>query len=264
MTPEERRLLDELFGRLATLERAPRDPEAVAAINEGLRRAPNALYPLVQTVLLQDEALKRADVRIRELEAGLGIDSAQPAQQQEGFLDSMRDALFGRRESQQGSVPSVRGGSGGWNPLPSGGQPMGSPPLGAPQRPMPGQDSGGPGGGSFLGTAAAAAAGVVGGALLMNSLGGLFGGKQGQAQGAFDGSGAGSPWGGGNSGGDLARQAGLDDIRGSGAAAAQGGGQERYGAFDSRAGEYDTAARDIEDDGSYESDFDFGGDSDFG
>src|SRR5215213_7689457 len=106
MTPQERKLIDELFDRLASLERNPRDPDAVAAINEGLQRAPNALYPLVQTALVQDEALKRADARIRELEAELGIE--QPQQPQQGsFLDSMRDALTGKREPR-GSVPPVR------------------------------------------------------------------------------------------------------------------------------------------------------------
>src|SRR5258707_8975745 len=107
MTPQERKLIDELFDRLASLERNPRDPEAVRAINEGLERAPNALYPLVQTALVQDEALKRAHARIRELEAELGV--AQPQQpQQGGFLDSIRDALTGKREQPRGSGPPVR------------------------------------------------------------------------------------------------------------------------------------------------------------
>ena len=54
MTPQERQLIVELFDRLATLERQPRDPEAERAIAEGLARAPHAIYPLVQTVLIQD------------------------------------------------------------------------------------------------------------------------------------------------------------------------------------------------------------------
>src|SRR5437588_13083223 len=97
MTPQERQLVEELFDRLASIEKAPRDPDAVAAMNEGLRRAPNALYALTQTALVQDEALKRADARIRELEAELGIGEPQQPQQG-GFLDSMRDALMGKRE----------------------------------------------------------------------------------------------------------------------------------------------------------------------
>ena len=258
MTPQERRLLDELFDRLATLEGAPRDPDAVRAINDGLARAPNALYPLVQSVLVQDEALKRADARIRELESELGIEPAQPAQQG-GFLDSMRDKLFGGRG---GSVPSVRPsgspwGSGGSQPQYAQGQPQqpqqpqSQPWAGAPAQagaPAPGGS-----GGSFLGTAAAAAAGVVGGALLMNSFRGMFGGQQGQAQGALGSQD--SPWAPSGGGGDLARQAGIDDIGRGGRTAAydDGGATERTGLFD-------VAQNDLDDDG----DFDVGGDFDGG
>ena len=66
MTPQERQLIDELFERLSRVEGAARDPDAVAAIAQGLRKAPNAVYALVQTVLVQDEALKRANSRIQE------------------------------------------------------------------------------------------------------------------------------------------------------------------------------------------------------
>ena len=72
MTPQERQLIDDLFDRLARLESARRDPEAMSAIMQGLRNAPNAVYALVQTALVQDEALKRADMRIQELEAAAG------------------------------------------------------------------------------------------------------------------------------------------------------------------------------------------------
>ena len=92
MTPQERQLVDDLFNRLSKLESAPRDPDAVAAIKEGLLKAPNAVYALVQTALLQDEALKRANARIQELEAQGGAEQ----QQSGGFLDSMRDAIFGQ------------------------------------------------------------------------------------------------------------------------------------------------------------------------
>src|SRR6188472_3209421 len=87
MTPQERQLIEELFDRLASLEGNLRDADAVRAINEGLARAPNALYPLVQTALVQDEALKRADARIRELEDELGGGEPQQPQQGGSFLD---------------------------------------------------------------------------------------------------------------------------------------------------------------------------------
>ncbi len=100
------------------MENTPRDPDAVAAINDGLDRAPNALYPLVQTVLVQDEALKHADARIRELEDELGITPGQP-EQSGSFLDSMRDNVAGRRGGQ-GSVPSVHpDASSPWNKAPA-------------------------------------------------------------------------------------------------------------------------------------------------
>ena len=101
MTPEERNLVIELFDRLATLEDAQRDPDAERLIRDGLRQAPNAPYALVQTVLVQDEALKRADARIRELEG-----AAEPPPRDTSFLGGVRDSLLGRR----GSVPSVRPG----------------------------------------------------------------------------------------------------------------------------------------------------------
>jgi hypothetical protein len=273
MTPQERKLIEELFDRLASLENAPRDAEAVDAINAGLDRAPNALYPLVQSVLVQDEALKRADARIRELEDELGITPEQPPQQK-SFLEGMRDTRTGRRD-HQGSVPSVRPGE------PDSGAPAGSKwgsgttlsgGYPAQQSGYPAQQGGYPaspqepaasGGGSFLGTAAATAAGVVGGALLANSFRGMFGGGQGQGQGqshsAFDSAGSGgggSPWGGGNlSGSDIARDAGVNDIGGSGRTAAY---DDRGGS--DRAGLLDTAQNDSNDGDYDDGGGDFGGD----
>ncbi|MBJ7408520.1 MAG: DUF2076 domain-containing protein, partial [Bradyrhizobium sp.] len=218
MTPQERQLVDDLFDRLSKLENAPRDPDAVAAISDGLRKAPGAVYALVQTTLLQDEALKRAHNRIQELESAQSPEPAQAG----GFLDTMRESLFGGGPAR-GSVPNVppRDSRPAWNT----GQAMQTQPgFGAPPYGQgPGQGYGAPpaggGGGSFLGTAAAAAAGVVGGSLLLSSIRGMMGGGSHQ-QGFGDGnslgdrSAGGSPWGGSGdqSGGSLSRDAGLNDI----------------------------------------------------
>jgi len=267
MTPQERQLVADLFERLRKLENAPRDNEAVDVINQGLDRAPNALYPLVQTVLVQDEALKRADARIRELEAELGTEPPQ-GQSQGGFLDNMRDALLGRPEPR-GSVPPVRASSNpdAWGPAYNQGgapmqapSPMGQPGYGQPQygQPQPGQPQAG--GGSFLGTAAATVAGVVGGALLMNSFKGMFGGQQqGQSHSAFDQPSGSSPWGGNAGNSDLARDAGLNDIGRGGREASNESG------WNDRAGLFDTAQNDPEhvdyDDGDFGGDFDGGTDT---
>jgi len=223
MTPEERSQVTELFDRLATLEANPRDREAERLIQDGLRQAPNAPYALVQTALIQDEALKRADARIRELETQLGGGGEPP--RQGGFLESMRESVFGKRS---GSVPTVRQGG-------ETGAPMGAPPgyrteaqpMQQPMQPM-GQPMAQPSaGGSFLGTAAAAAVGVVGGSLLMDGIRSMMMGHHGgAAHAAFDpaGGGHGSPWGGSGGDGNMARGLGVDDI---GRSSGSGGGAPR-------------------------------------
>src|ERR1700710_1908006 len=112
MTPEERKLVVDLLDRLATLEAAPRDPEAERLIRDGLRQAPNAPYALVQTVLVQDEARKRADERIRLVEASSATETAA---RDTSFLGGMRDSLLGRREDRR-SVPSVKPAEAGMSP----------------------------------------------------------------------------------------------------------------------------------------------------
>ena len=69
MTPQEQELVEELFDRLTKLENSSRDPAAERVIADGLRHAPQAT---LRTALVQDEALKRANARIEELQAQLG------------------------------------------------------------------------------------------------------------------------------------------------------------------------------------------------
>src|SRR6187551_3340361 len=195
MTPQERQLVEDLFGRLAQLEKVPRDADAERVIAEGVRGAPNAIYPLVQTVLVQDEALKRADARIRELTG-----EEQEAPEQGGFLDSMRAAFSGR--PARGSVPSVR-------PAPDRGPPEREDPRYAGAA-APGTAPGG----SFLGTAAASAAGVIGGAMLLNSISSMFGHRGGSGGSAFASTpdASSSPWDKSAADSSLARDAGIDGI----------------------------------------------------
>ena len=282
MTPQERQLVDDLFDRLSKMESAPRDPDAVAAMTDGLRKAPNAVYALVQTVLVQDEALKQAHHRIEELEAA----GAPQQQQSGGFLDSMRDSVFGQSQPH-GSVPNVppprdTGSRPVWNSgqvLQQGQSPgrfdqapyeqgsFGQQPYGAAQGQMGGPMGGafggamGGGGGSFLGTAAATAAGMVGGSLLLNSFRGMMGGSR-QAFGDTAVTGR-SPWS-DQSRSDLARDAGVNDI-GSKDLAAQDRAQDLAQDRDddnSRAGLFDSASNDDDhDDMDLDSD-DFSGDGD--
>jgi hypothetical protein len=119
-------------------------------------------------------------------------------------------------------------------------------------------------GGSFLGTAAAAAAGVIGGSLLLDGIRSMMGhghGGFGMTDPAFGaGRDPGSPWDNSGGGGDLAHQAGIDDI--GRAPHADGGGSSGLGLFDS--GTADDAP-DADPDAAFDdSSSDFGGGGDFG
>jgi len=151
MQAQERELIAGLFDRLRPFESQPRDPEAEALIRDSVARQPATPYLLVQTVLVQEQALKAAQERIAELEAKAG---AAPASS--GFL---------------GSAPRL----GPWGTQPAQAQAAAPPPTRSPlQAALSGQPSGG-GGGSFLRSAMATAAGVAGGALLFEGIRSLMG-----------------------------------------------------------------------------------------
>jgi uncharacterized protein len=142
MTPAERQLIENLFHRIARLGAINKDREAERLIQEAVREIPDAPYLLVQSVLVQEEALRQADARIRELETRSSSDEGR--------------SFLGRARSSTGSVPVT------------------GPPQ-TPQaasEPIP-RESGQP---SFLSSALSTAASVAGGMLLADSIRGLFGG----------------------------------------------------------------------------------------
>lgn len=155
MQAQERELIAGLFGRLQPFESQARDPEAEALIREAVARQPASSYLLVQTVLVQEQALKAAQDRIAELEAQGG---AQPAAS--SFL---------------GSAPRI----GPWGAQPA--APRGSVPSSVPstRSPLQAALSPQPAGGGFLRSALATAAGVAGGALLFEGIRNLMGGNPG-------------------------------------------------------------------------------------
>jgi hypothetical protein len=158
MQQQERELIAGLFGRLQPFESQPRDPEAEALIKESVARQPASPYLLVQTVLVQEQALKAAQERIAELEAKAG---AQPSS---GFLGSA--PRIGPWGTQSGAQPAAQP-----EPPPTSGPPTRSP-LQAALAPQPA-------GGGFLRTALTTAAGVAGGALLFEGIRNLMGGSPG-------------------------------------------------------------------------------------
>jgi hypothetical protein len=150
MQAQERELITGLFGRLQPFEAQPRDSEAEALIRDLVARQPSAPYLLVQTVLVQEQALKAAQERIAELEAKAGAAPAAP-----GFL---------------GSAPKI----GPWGASPA--APAAAPqPIPPTRSPLQAALAPQPAGGGFLRTAMTTAAGVAGGALLFEGIRSLMG-----------------------------------------------------------------------------------------
>jgi hypothetical protein len=188
MTPDEKTLIDGLFGRLKNAEAGsgPKDREAEELIRQSVAAQPGAPYLLVQTVLVQEHALTNAQARIAELEKQV----QQPAQPSGSFLGGAADKLgpWGRRADQP-PQPA---------PLPQ------AAPMAQPMAPQPGYAAyastaqmAPQAGGGFLRSALTTAAGVAGGALLFQGISSLLhqnAGPFGPALGAGYGGGA---WGGG-------------------------------------------------------------------
>lgn len=136
MDANERRIIEELFGKLRTVEGqgAARDPDAEAFIAERLRAQPGAAYYMAQTIIVQEKALEK-----------LQAQGGERREESGGFLSGL---FGGGRQEQPARQAPARGGPWG------GGQ---------PQR----------GGGRFLAgaaqTAVGVAGGVVAGSLLMDA-----------------------------------------------------------------------------------------------
>lgn len=217
LTPEERQAITGLFDRLRENGLAEKDSEAEALINQLIRRTPDSVYMLVQSVLIQEQQIDeyegymdQQEDRIKELEAQLNGGRAPAQSSSGGFLGgARRGAAPAPRDSYQddrsSGMPSIgsRSAPSRYDTAPDRQQEQPwrgrEPSYATGQRPGPGSGQGpgqGPGmgvlpqqqpqqggGGGFLRTAAAMAAGVAGGALLSNTLGGMFGGqKAGEAQ----------------------------------------------------------------------------------
>jgi hypothetical protein len=65
MTPDERQLITGLFDRMRAFALPQKDREAETLINQAVRAMPDAPYMLVQSVLVQEQALEAANARCR-------------------------------------------------------------------------------------------------------------------------------------------------------------------------------------------------------
>src|SRR5262245_39121257 len=175
MTPEERRLIEDLFDRMDRYGAPEKDREAEFLINQRLRAMPDAAYMLTQSVLVQEQALEAANQRtldledrLRELEERAG----GPPRRAGGFLGGGAFTERWRNEDARGgSVPQVgaRATPSIYDRSQAAGPSTGSqaPPAAA--------------GGGFMRSAMATAAGVAGGVLVAESIRNMMGSGQAKA-----------------------------------------------------------------------------------
>ncbi|WP_114943037.1 DUF2076 domain-containing protein [Microvirga calopogonii] len=158
MDHQDRQAIEQLFGKIAQVERQATPPDAQAAdfIRSQINQQPNAPYFMAQTIVVQEQALSAAQGRIQQLEQELANRPAGGG----GFLSG----LFG-----------------GGQPRPQPQQPY-QPQHGMPPHMAPGMAGMAPrGGGGFLAGAAQTAMGVAGGVLLGNMIAGAFSGGEANA-----------------------------------------------------------------------------------
>lgn len=200
MTPDEKRLIDGLFERMRGYELPEKDREAEALINQSVRSIPDAPYMLVQSVLVQEQALEAANDRVQELEArvrALEEGGARPKESSGGFLGGLLGGGARPAHGRAMSVPAIGSratAQSAWGA--SAGQSHAQPQAQTP-----------PQGGGFLRTAMATAAGVAGGMLLAEGIRNMMGGSSaaqagtpaasgeagGRQEAAHEGSGEGAP-----------------------------------------------------------------------
>jgi hypothetical protein len=156
MDQNERQIIDDLFDRLRRAEEQaePGDADAEALIARHVARQPAAPYYMAQAIVVQQEALGRAQAKIQELERGLA------ERRSGGFLSG----LFGDEEASTSGAPASGERSSGDF----------------------GRRAQRAGGGGFLAGAMQTALGVAGGFLIADAIAGLLSPDEGAAAAAAE------------------------------------------------------------------------------
>ena len=188
MTPQERKLIDDLAGKLSQTQLGQKDADAESLIRQEIGALPDSLYMLVQTVLVQNLALEQAKGQIADLQQRATAAQAQPAAPT-SFLGSLFGGGSHPNPPPRPAAPPAPTAQGYGAAAPGYGAPpqgYGAPPpaYGAPAAAPPA------GGSSFLRSAATTAAGVAAGALAFEGISSLLHGGMGGGSG-FGGGGLG-------------------------------------------------------------------------
>jgi hypothetical protein len=175
MNADERQLITQLFERMRNYGGPEKDREADALINQLVRANPDAVYMLVQSVLVQEQALEATNARVQELEEQLrSLEESDKSRgaRSGGFLSG----YWGSRSAPEprSSVPQVGSRA---TPTAYGGRDEGRAApwsQGAPAPQAPAAQPAASGG--FMRSALATAAGVAGGVLVADSIRNMLGG----------------------------------------------------------------------------------------
>jgi hypothetical protein len=93
MTNEEMQLIDELAKQLKSMS-DEKSYQADLHIQQMITPVENAMYKLVQIVLMQDLAIEKLQMQLQ-------LQPDPPAQPQRSFLGGLKDKLFGRQIGQK-------------------------------------------------------------------------------------------------------------------------------------------------------------------
>ena len=162
MDHQDRQAIEQLFGKIAQVERqsTPPDTQAAEFIRAQINHQPNAPYYMAQTIVVQEQALSAAQGRIQQLEQEL----ASRPEGGGGFLSGLFGGGQPRPQPQQSYQPQPMHGM----------RPHMAPGMGGM---APGMGGMAPrGGGGFLAGAAQTAMGVAGGVLIGNMIADAFSG----------------------------------------------------------------------------------------
>jgi uncharacterized protein len=158
VTPKERQLISGLFDRMRSFGVPVKDREAEVLINQSVRSFSDAPYMLVQSALVQEQALEQTHARIQDLEENL-----RALEEKQGRASSgARSFLGGLFGGGRAPAPSSTGNRSPWRQDQSSAQQPAAPPV--------------PSGG-FMHSAMTTAAGVAGGVLVSGAIRDMLGGR---------------------------------------------------------------------------------------
>jgi uncharacterized protein len=158
VSPEERQLISGLFDRMRSFGVPAKDREAEVLINQSVRSLPEAPYMLVQSALVQEQALEQAHARIQDLEENLRAQEEKQGRASSG-AGSFLGGLFGGGRAPAPSSTSDRS------------------PWRQDQSPAPQPAAAAAPSGGFMHSAMTTAAGVAGGVLVSGAIRDMLGGR---------------------------------------------------------------------------------------